>query len=38
MTQLKKMYNLKERIIPKKKYLKYNIGMKSRVEIVTNNP
>ena len=26
------------RIIQKKKYLKYNIGMKSRVEIVTNNP
>ena len=29
------------RIILKKKkksYLKYNIGMKSRVEIVTNNP
>ena len=28
------------RMIPKKKknYLKYNIGMKSRVEIVTNNP
>ena len=22
----------------KKNYLKYNIGMKSRVEIVTNNP
>ena len=27
-----------KRIIPKKNYLKYNIGMKSRVEIVTNNP
>ena len=27
------------RIIKKKKnYLKYNIGMKSQVEIVTNNP
>ena len=23
---------------PKKTYLKYNIGMKSQVEIVTNNP
>ena len=28
-----------ERIIQKKKnYLKYNIGMKRQVEIVTNNP
>ena len=26
------------RIIPKKTYLKNNIGMKSRVEIATNNP
>ena len=26
------------RIFFKKNYLKYNIGMKSRVEIVTNNP
>ena len=26
------------RIIKKKNYLKYNIGMKSQVEIVTNNP
>ena len=25
-------------IPPKKKCLKYNIGMKNRVEIVTNNP